>query len=148
MVIIVLVTTPTDKRNPAAPNQFCFKGRARRIFSRTLHEIYRPSTSKFPESSDQEHVWTLVVHAIRGVAVPILVRCRYPLHSVHTFTTIRTYHRHFCHIALSFWLGWEDSNLRIRDPKTRVLPLDDTPTGALPAPYEIFAQPFLARASL
>ncbi len=27
----------------------------------------------------------------------------------------------------SKWLGWEDSNLRMRAPKTRVLPLDDTP---------------------
>jgi hypothetical protein len=25
------------------------------------------------------------------------------------------------------WLGWEDSNLRMRAPKARVLPLDDTP---------------------
>ena len=27
----------------------------------------------------------------------------------------------------SYWLGWEDSNLRIQVPKTCVLPLDDTP---------------------
>ena len=26
-----------------------------------------------------------------------------------------------------FWLGWQDSNLRMRESKSRVLPLDDSP---------------------
>jgi hypothetical protein len=30
-------------------------------------------------------------------------------------------------ITTSCWLGREDSNLRMRVPKTRVLPLDDAP---------------------
>ena len=30
-------------------------------------------------------------------------------------------------ITISYWLGREDSNLRMRVPKTRVLPLDDAP---------------------
>ncbi len=34
----------------------------------------------------------------------------------------------FCESLLKeYWLGWEDSNLRIQVPKTCVLPLDDTP---------------------
>ena len=30
-------------------------------------------------------------------------------------------------IPVGYWLGREDSNLRMRVPKTRVLPLDDAP---------------------
>ena len=30
-------------------------------------------------------------------------------------------------ITIRYWLGREDSNLRMRVPKTRVLPLDDAP---------------------
>jgi hypothetical protein len=31
------------------------------------------------------------------------------------------------YFAQKKWLGWEDSNPRMRAPKARVLPLDDTP---------------------
>ena len=37
------------------------------------------------------------------------------------------YTLHFSFCIARFWLGWEDSNLRIQVPKTCVLPLDDTP---------------------
>jgi hypothetical protein len=33
-------------------------------------------------------------------------------------------------ITMGYWLGREDSNLRMRVPKTRVLPLDDAPVNS------------------
>lgn len=41
---------------------------------------------------------------------------------------IKDYRRFFsCRLVGGFWLGWQDSNLRMQQSKCCVLPLDDTP---------------------
>ncbi len=45
------------------------------------------------------------------------------------------------------WLGWEDSNLRVQVPKTRVLPLDDTPIFNSKNPKYEIGNPCLRRSA-
>ena len=35
--------------------------------------------------------------------------------------------RDYREFLMSYWLGWQDLNLRVRESKTRALPLGDTP---------------------
>jgi hypothetical protein len=41
-------------------------------------------------------------------------------------------------ITIGYWLGREDSNLRMRVPKTRVLPLDDAPVNSTEAVQDLW----------
>src|SRR5947207_10540013 len=48
------------------------------------------------------------------------------------------------HISLANWLGRKDSNLRIRDPKSRALPLGHAPPSSSPGPSARLAEPVVA----
>ena len=43
-------------------------------------------------------------------------------------STSNDHKRHTARACLLWWLGWQDSNLRMQQSKCCVLPLDDTPT--------------------